>query len=197
MTPEIIIFRSNTSKRQSFENARVHRPKVFENNSLSIMSPKQLNDMLHHELNDICKDSIDETYIRDAIRKAHFFLVAFDHKRQEICGLLLLHMYDTWSPKFKTHAFGYIDLVCSRCPSFGKRLIASSERLCKDAGCLFVRLNAVSSKVVYYASLGYEHKVQPCDRSSLARPWTFVRDRRNISGQLEANDLGVKMAKCL
>jgi hypothetical protein len=197
MTPEIIIFRSNTSKRQSFENARVHRPKVFENNSLSIMSPKQLNDMLHHELNDICKDSIDETYIRDAIRKAHFFLVAFDHKRQEICGLLLLHMYDTWSPKFKTHAFGYIDLVCSRCPSFGKRLIASSERLCKDAGCLFVRLNAVSSKVAYYASLGYEHKVQPCDRSSLARPWTFVRDRRNISGQLEANDLGVKMAKCL
>ena len=92
MTPEIIIFRSNTSKRQSFENARVHRPKVFENNSLSIMSPKQLNDMLHHELNDICKDSIDETYIRDAIRKAHFFLVAFDHKRQEIWPFVIAHV---------------------------------------------------------------------------------------------------------
>lgn len=196
MIPEIIVLRSTAPRYKSFENARVHQPKVSKND-ISKMSPAQLNDMLRNELNDICKDSIDETYIRDAIRNAHYFLLAFDHKRQEICGILLLHMYDTWSPKFNTHAFGYIDLVCSRCPSFGKRLITYAERLCADTGCLFVRLNALSNKVTYYMSLGYEHKVQPCDRSSIARPWTFVRNRRNTSGHLQSNDLGVKMAKCL
>lgn len=193
-----MIFRSSAPKYQSFENARVHHPKVPNANSgMPTMSPTQVSELLRNELNGVCKDSIEDSYIREAIQKAHYFLVAFDHARREICGILLLHLYETWSPKFKTHAFGYIDLVCSRCPSFGKRLMASAETMCKGYGCMFVRLNAVPEKVSYYASLGYEHKVQPCDRSSIARPWTFVRNRKNTSGQLKFNDIGVKMAKCI
>lgn len=197
MTPELMLFRSSGPKYRRFEHASVHRPVRSRNTDLLVFSPQDVYALLQRELNSVCKDSIEQAYIRVGIRKAHYFIVAIDHARREICGLLLLHMYQTWSPKFKTHVFGYIDLVCSRCPSFGKRMIVLAETFCREQGGLFMRLNSVPEQVGYYTSLGYEHKTQPCDPRAIARPWTFVRNRRNTSGALGANDLGVKMTKCL
>jgi hypothetical protein len=199
MQPDIMLFRSSAPKFQPFENASVYQPVRAETEtSIPEMPPQQMIDMLQSELNGVCKDSIEYQYIRGGIRKAHYFVMAFDHVRQEICGMLLFHVYQTWSPQWKTHRFGYIDLVCSRCPSFGKRMIKMTETFCREQmSCLFMRLNSVPEQVSYYASLGYEHKTQPCDRRGIARPWTFVRNRKNTSGVLSVNDIGVKMAKCL
>lgn len=195
MKPEIMIFRSSAPKYQPFEHQASQSP-VRNNNPLGLptMSPTDMMAMLQNELDGLCQDSIENNYIQNGIRKAHYFLVAFDHTRREICGLLLLHMYQTWSPRFKQHTFGYIDLVCSRCKSFGKRLILSAETVCRNVGALFVRLNAVPDKVGYYESLGYEHKTQPCDRTAVPRPWTFARNRR---ATLNVDNIGIKMAKCL
>ena len=200
MKAEIMIFRGSAPVYQPFENTEVYKPLKTRNRMsyLPTMSSRQITDMLRSELSGICQDSITNDYIRVGIKKAHYFFVAFDHAKQEICGLLLLHVYRTWSPKFKDHLFGYVDLVCSRCKSFGKRLMASAENFCRDLNCLFMRINSVPEQIGFYTALGYEHKVQPCDPTSVARPMTYVRNRsRNRSNNLKFNDIGAKMTKCL
>ena len=195
MIPEILIFRSSSPTYHRFENATVYQPVRNLNHArnLPTMSTRELQESLSGEMNAVCLESIGSAYMRNAIQNAHYFLVAFDHEKRKICGVLFLQIYETWSPRFQTHWFGYIDLVCSRCKTFGKRLIQQAEAFC--TGCLFMRLNAVSGAVKYYETLGYEHKTQPCDRSSIARPWAYVRNRRTPG--MNVNNIGVKMAKCL
>lgn len=197
MTPDIMMFRSSAPVYKAFENAAVHQPIKENKKGLPKMSPGQVTELLRNELAGVCQDSIMNQYIHRGIRQAHYFFVAFDHSKQEICGILLMHMYKTWSPKFKDHTFGYVDLVCSRCKSFGSRLMRSAENFCRDLGALFMRVNSVPEKVDYYAALGYEHKVQPCDPTSVARPLTYVRNRRTTLKNLNFNDIGAKMTKCL
>ena len=191
-----MIFRATAPEYEWFENARVHRPLKNQAGSEPTMSSRQFIGMLESEFKGVCQDSITNNYIIAGIRKAHYYFVAFDHAKQEICGILLLHLYKTWSPKFKDHTFGYVDLVCSRCKTFGKRLMTAAETYCRGLGALFMRINSVPEQIGFYTALGYEHKVQPCDPTSVARPMTYVRNRGHRSN-LEFNDIGAKMTKCL
>ena len=190
------MFRSSKPEYNPFENAAVHQPIKENKKDLPKMSSGQVKDLLRNELAGVCRDSITNKYISGGIRQAHYFFIAVDHSKQEICGILLLQMYRTWSPKFKDHTFGYVDLVCSRCKSFGKRLMASAETFCRDIGALFMRINSVPEQIGFYTALGYEHKVQPCDPTSIARPMTYVRNRGHHSN-LDFDDIGAKMTKCL
>lgn len=193
MIPDILVFRSSSPKYSLFENAKVHNPVRRNSRSIPTMTPRELRELLSSEMNEICLDTIGDNYMLSAINKAHYFFVAFDHAQQKICGVLFLHIYETWSPRFKIHRFGYVDLVCSRCKTFGTRLVKEAEAFCKD--CLFMRLNALTEKVSFYEKIGYKHETQPCDPSSVARPWSYVRNRK--TPHLGVKNIGAKMTKCL
>jgi len=144
-----------------------------------------------------CKDSIEDAFIRKAVKNTHYHIVAFDHESQDICGFLFLHHYRSWSPKLGNHTFGYIDLVCSKCKGTGKALMQQAEAFCKSAlECKYIKLNALDEQIGFYKRLGYEHKQQPCFQKTAERPMSYARNRKTTE-KLNVNNLGVKMSKCL
>lgn len=143
-----------------------------------------------------CKNSIEDDFIRQGVKNTHYYVVAFDHKSQDICGFLFLHRYQSWSPKLGNHTFGYVDLVCSKCKGTGKGLMKLAETFCRELKCKYIKLNALDKQIGFYERLGYEHKQQPCFQKTTERRMSYARNRRT-NEKLNVDNLGVKMSKCL
>lgn len=192
-----LIFKASTPKYKRLEN--VYDPVKTNVQNTQISGVIASADILQtvESMMSACKGDVDDAFIRRAVRNTHYYIVAFDHTTQDICGFLLLHHYHSWSPKLGNHTFGYVDLVCSKCKGTGTTLMKRAESFCKTVlKCKYIKLNALDESIGFYERIGYEHKQQPCFQQTTERNRSYTRNRQSKQ-KLNVNNLGVKMSKCL
>lgn len=192
---EPLVFQAATPRYKRLENTF---DPVKIKNTISVSGVIETADILEtiDGMIGACKDSIEDAFIRRAVKNTHYHIVAFDHKSQDICGFLFLHHYRSWSPKLGNHSLGYVDLVCSKCKGTGKALMKRAETFCRELKCEYIKLNALDEQIGFYERLGYEHKQQPCFQKTTERRMSYARNRRTTE-KLNVDNLGVKMSKCL